>query len=272
MIANQQPDISVILPTYKPEDYISKCIESLAGQTLSKERYELIIVLNGCREPYLTQINGVLKGYPALNACVVQTDYGNVSNARNIGLERARGRFIAFVDDDDWISANYLENLLNNAASDGIVQGNVCAIDDSTGREYPHYAAKAYQRLRNAKTLNVVNARSFLSAVWCKLIPREVLGTAKFDTACIRSQDSLFMFTISKWIKRINLAPADTVYFIRVRTGSASRKQRSWAWKWRMVRVLFVRYTRVWLSDIGGYSFLLYATRMLATFRQYFLR
>lgn len=241
-------------------------------QTLSKELYEVIIVLNGCAEPYLTQINNALGGYPEMNASVVQTDYGNVSNARNIGLERARGRYVTFVDDDDWMSLNYLENLLDNAVSDGITQANLCATDERTGEERPYYVAEAYKRLSNAKTLNVLNARSFLSAVWCKLIPREVIGSVKFDTACIRSQDAVFMFALSKRIKVIKLAPSDTFYFVRMRSGSASRKRRSPAWRLHMVWVLCVRYTRIWLSDVGRYNFILYLTRILATIREHLLR
>ncbi len=269
---DRHPDITIVLPTYKPGEYITECIESLASQTLSKERYELIIVLNGCCEPYLTQITDVLGGYPEMNATVVQTDIGNVSNARNIALDRAAGRYITFVDDDDWVSGNYLENLLNYAVHDGIAQANLRAIDDKTGEERPHYTAKAYKRLQSAKKLNVVNARSFLSAIWCKLIPREVIGRVRFDAACIRSQDSLFMFALSKRIKNIRLAPADTFYFIRVRSESVSRRRYSTARKQRMAWILFVRYTSVWLSDPLKYNFPLYLTRMLATFRQYFLR
>ena len=53
--------ISVIVPTYKPQAYLWECLNSLCLQTLSKEDFEVILVLNGCCEPYKTQIQQYLR-------------------------------------------------------------------------------------------------------------------------------------------------------------------------------------------------------------------
>lgn len=82
-------DISVIIPTYKPQSYIWECLDSLKNQTFAKERFEIILVLNGCREPYYSQIHAYIEnnlhGY---NVNFIQTDQGGVSNARNIALDK----------------------------------------------------------------------------------------------------------------------------------------------------------------------------------------
>ncbi len=272
MIANNQyPDISVILPTYKPGEYIAQCIRSIGSQTLPKERYSVIIVLNGCREPYLTYINKALRNCPEMNVTVVQTDVAGVSNARNMALDRVESDFVTFLDDDDWVSENYLESLLKCAVCDGITQANLRAVDDVTGEERPHYVSKAYEKLAAGKALNVVNARSFLSAAWCKLIPKDVIGGERFDNNCTQGEDSLFMFAVSKRIKSIKLAPADALYYVRIRESSASRQRFGYAERCRLAWKLIVRFTSVWLADVPRYNFVLYLTRIMATARRYLL-
>lgn len=53
--------VSVIVPTYKPSSYIYECLDSLFRQTLDNNLFEILIVLNGCEEPYLTMINEYVK-------------------------------------------------------------------------------------------------------------------------------------------------------------------------------------------------------------------
>ena len=107
-------DISVITPTYKPGSYVWECLDSVYNQTFSGKRYEVIIILNGCNEPYYSQIEEYISSHSDRCAfSLIQTDVPGVSNARNIGIEKSNGTYLTFVDDDDVISENYLEELLN---------------------------------------------------------------------------------------------------------------------------------------------------------------
>lgn len=85
--------ISVIVPTYKPQAYLWKCLDSIYNQTFPKTEYELVLVLNGCNEPYNSQIKDWLSGHSDLQVQYFQTDEGGVSNARNIAMESAGGVF-----------------------------------------------------------------------------------------------------------------------------------------------------------------------------------
>ena len=99
--------ISVIIPTYKPQAYLWECLDSLCGQTFPKSDFEVILVLNGCCEPYDGLIKEYITGHPEMQWNYIQTDKGGVSNARNIALSEAKGEYIAFVDDDDYFSESY---------------------------------------------------------------------------------------------------------------------------------------------------------------------
>lgn len=104
--------ISVIVPTYRPQGYLWECLDSVYNQTFSKSDYELILVLNGCNEPYNSQIKDWVSEHKDLQVQYFQTNQGGVSNARNIALDTAKGEYVTFIDDDDYISATYLESLM----------------------------------------------------------------------------------------------------------------------------------------------------------------
>ena len=57
------PDISVIIPTYTPKEYLWECLDCLEQQTLNKDSYEVLIVLNGAKEPYFSLIKEKIKDY-----------------------------------------------------------------------------------------------------------------------------------------------------------------------------------------------------------------
>lgn len=80
---------------------------------MPQEEFEVILILNGCREPYSKAIESFISKHPAGNLTMLQTDIPGVSNARNIGIDNARGEFLTFIDDDDYISPTYLQELYN---------------------------------------------------------------------------------------------------------------------------------------------------------------
>ena len=121
MKCNYFMKISVIIPTYKPQDYLWECLNSLVAQTFPKEDFEVILVLNGCCEPWKSNIQQYIDArMQGMNVNYIQTDEGGVSNARNIALDFAKGDYVTFIDDDDLISPTYLEELYEKAAPDTV--------------------------------------------------------------------------------------------------------------------------------------------------------
>ena len=93
--------ISVIVPTYQPANYLWECLDSLCRQTLAPKEFEVVIVLNGCNEPYFGRIQQYIHAHQNHNFQLIQTEVGGVSNARNIGIDQSKGEYLAFLDDDD---------------------------------------------------------------------------------------------------------------------------------------------------------------------------
>ncbi len=262
-------DISVIIPTYRPQDYLWQCLDSLSNQTLSHTRYEIIIVLNGDEEPYCQDIAKYINKAADVKLIYIYTNVAGVSNARNIGIKKATGRYVCFIDDDDWASANFLESLLSKATDDNIVVSNVKTFDEIRQSYSTDYLGRAYNRIASEEVSSLLTSRSFFSTCCCKLIPRKIIADNCFDTRFKQSEDALFMATISKNVRSIRCAPADTIYFRRIRRGSA-RAQRSKLKASTDTIPLAAALCRLYLSDIKHYNFLFFLTRVLGLFKNIF--
>lgn len=122
-----QPKISIIVPVYKVENYLCRCVDSILAQTYTD--FELLLINDGspdnsgviCDE-YAQKDNRVR---------VFRKENGGVSSARNLGLEKAQGEWIAFCDSDDYVTSNWLASfeIAINEKLDFAIQGRY-HIDD----------------------------------------------------------------------------------------------------------------------------------------------
>lgn len=262
--------ISVIIPSYKPQSYLYECLGALAKQTFDKAEFEVIIILNGCNEPYLSEIQQFLARSP-LQTHLVQTDVPGVSNARNIGLEVARGDFIAFIDDDDLVSETYLTAMYEIAVQGYIPLANLIAFEDSQSRPISsNYITDVFNKYAGKEEItDIVSIRSFFSTSVCKLLAREVIGKKRFDVKLTNGEDCVFMFAISDKCHSFKLTPQDAIYFRRVRAHSANARAYAWSIGQRMRNAFrcIWRYSKIYFSAMGTYDFMFYATRVAGALR-----
>lgn len=102
---------SVIIPVYNLEGYITRCLESFTNQKFSPENFELVIVNDGSIDESIKIIEGFAKRYSDYKIEVFTKDNGGLSSARNFGLSKAKGKYIWFVDGDDWVPENSLAKI-----------------------------------------------------------------------------------------------------------------------------------------------------------------
>ena len=101
--------LSIIIPVYNAEDYIEECLESCLMQDIDTHEYEIICVNDGSKDKSLRILNEYAEKNE--NIIVINQDNAGVSNARNIGISYARGKYIWFVDADDFIKPNCLKKI-----------------------------------------------------------------------------------------------------------------------------------------------------------------
>lgn len=106
---NDNKLVSVIVPVYKVEQYLDRCINSLVNQSYS--HIEIILVDDGSPDSCYQICEDWAQRDPRIK--VVHKMNGGLSDARNRGLEIARGSYICFVDSDDYVAKKYIEVLYN---------------------------------------------------------------------------------------------------------------------------------------------------------------
>lgn len=106
-MSNKNPLISVVVPVYNVEDFLSRCVESILAQTY--KNFELILVDDGSPD----RCGQICDDYALRDKriTVIHKKNGGLSEARNFGTQVSRGEYITYIDSDDWVSPVYLEIL-----------------------------------------------------------------------------------------------------------------------------------------------------------------
>ena len=264
-------NISVIIPTYKPQKYIEDCLESLKNQTYNKHEFEIIIVLNGCCEPYKSQLQSyIYANLDDYNVVLIQSDESGVSKARNIGLDVAQGDYITFIDDDDYVSKEYLEESYSNSSDDTIAICYPYAFKDGDSVQMSYSMTDQYNARASYGKQSYIYARKFFSGPCMKLIPRHCIGHHRFDVNFKNGEDTLFMFEISENFRNVKFTSMHAVYFRRYREGSAvfSFTNQGFRKVVSNTASLIWAYSKVYFSNIHSYNFVFYITRILGTIRK----
>lgn len=170
--------ISIIVPIYKVEKFLSRCIDSLLGQTYSD--FELILVDDGSPD----RCGEICDRYAQVDSRirVIHKENGGLSDARNTGLSLVQGDYISFVDSDDWVAPQYLERLLKGLLT---ARADICecevyrtsgdAFDEAISSKLQ---VQAFGSLLALKQL--ILDGEFHQHVWNKLYRREVIGDISF--------------------------------------------------------------------------------------------
>lgn len=107
-------DISIIVPIYNAEKYISKCVDSLINQT--KQELEFILINDGSTD----KTEEIIKKYQDKRIKYFKNKNQGIGKTRNFGIEKAKGKYIMFLDSDDFLEENACELLYNKAESNNL--------------------------------------------------------------------------------------------------------------------------------------------------------
>lgn len=179
--------ISVIVPVYNVEKYLDKCIQSILNQSFTD--FELLLIDDGSTD----QSGAICDAYALQDERirVFHKENGGVSSARNMGLDEAKGEWIAFVDSDDWVIESYFSELLSAKDVDLVVSG-VFLVNESIQFSPP------------CKLLKVENDLLFLDkqlcciyfrTPWSKLFKNKIIRmqSLRFNTSLRIGEDTDFI-------------------------------------------------------------------------------
>lgn len=191
--------ISVIIPAYNAARTIRRCIQSVLDQTYTE--WEMIIVDDGSKDDTLD----ICQSYDDSRIRVLHKENGGVSSARNHGLKFAQGDYIAFIDSDDFIEADYLEHLSQGLDYDIVISG-FCY--ENTPESSSFHLKLANREAVGRELSKLINADQ-LCYPWGRLFKRSIIETyhIRFDEAMRFAEDNVFNW---EYLCHINSLRIDT--------------------------------------------------------------
>lgn len=209
------PLISIIVPVYKVEPYLRKCVDSILAQTYTN--IEVILVDDGSPDG----CPAICDEYAAKDRRVVVIHQRNagVSVARNAGLDAAKGEYIAFVDSDDWIEPDMYEVLYQVIRASGADMaessywvGDSNPVKGGASRHVVYSSREA--------VIRILQGHGEMLHVWGKLFARELIEGMRFSASHTLTQDG--HFAIQAIVRSCKIACLDCpCYHYLVRDDSA---------------------------------------------------
>ncbi len=209
--------ISIIVPVYKVEPYLDKCVSSIVDQTY--KNLEIILVDDGSPDNCPAMCDEWTKKDSRIK--VIHKQNGGLSDARNAGMSIATGEFIGFVDSDDLIDKGFTEQLYNALKETG-ADISACDFrefhDDTEVSVSVNKTAQVEVSTCEEAIEDIQHNRRFRAVVWNKLYTRKILSGESFETG--RKHEDEF-FTYRLYDKASGLAYIDVpLYSYRQRPGS----------------------------------------------------
>lgn len=208
--------ISVIVPVFGVEPFLDECVLSLLRQTY--EDLEIILVDDGSPDC----CDKICDHYAALDPRirVIHKKNGGLSDARNAGLQVARGEYIGFVDSDDYVASDmfsFLYSLMENTQSDISICGHVKTSHKGKPRLYFHHK-KVYELDSREALSKMLQLGLYESFSWNKLYKRELFDSVWFPSGHIH-EDLYTTYKLFDRAKKIAYSK-EVKYFYRQRIGS----------------------------------------------------
>ena len=184
--------ISVIVPVYKVETYLDRCVQSIADQTY--RNLEIILVDDGSPDNCPAMCDAWAQKDGRIR--VIHKENGGPSSTRNAGLDAAQGEYLCFVDSDDWVHPQYVELLYNTCTEYDV---SISGCDYSIVSDYVPFesaVSKACTLYDTEQALEqFIHGRLFRAVVWNKLYHRNILKDVRFPVGRNR-EDEFFSFQV----------------------------------------------------------------------------
>lgn len=210
------PAFSIIVPIYNAQRTLRRCLDSLRGQTF--EDFEVLMIENGSADGS----NAICREFAAdsrfrLHAC---GENCGPSGARNIGLEAARGQWVAFVDSDDYVTPDYLERLRRAFLEDdvGAVFFGFRQVD-MDGREIAVRVPQVPAGASNEAVLLELSRQDLFGYTWIKAFRADAIGEHRFSTALDLMEDEVFACEVLSGGCRAAVLAEPIYYYV---TGNAA--------------------------------------------------
>ena len=167
---------SFIVPVYNTEKYLKKCLDSLINQTY--KNFEIIVVNDGSTDKSSNIISKYQKKYK--NIIVIDKENEGLSMARNRGVQKSSGKYIIFVDSDDYVSNKLLEEVDKKINDSDILRFQI-ATEDEDYTKINEYHEEGFESMCGYDAFKYLSSYHFVEPAWCYVIRRDYYIENKFS-------------------------------------------------------------------------------------------
>ncbi len=238
-----KPKISIIVPCYNAQDYISKCVDSIINQTY--KYIEIILIDDGSSD----NTKRIIENYATKDKriIVISKDNGGISETRNLGIQKAEGKYLMFIDNDDWIDHNtcelalleiekndadvlmwsYIREYTGKSIKKIIYKEDKIIFDksDVLNKLYRHQIGLYKEELSQPENTDA------LSPVWTKLYKASLIkdNNISFYNSTIigPSEDGLFNLEIFNHAKKVVYISKYFYHYLKINSGSYTKNYKA---------------------------------------------
>ena len=177
----KRPLITVIVPVYNVEKYLKKCLDSIVSQTYNN--LQIILVNDGSTDNSAAVCARYLKKDSRIE--LIEQENAGLSAARNVGIERAKGEYLAFIDSDDVVDSDYIEYLYNLIVESG-ADMSICGIRESYDSGKERNLSRGYKNViieRSDCLKRMLLEQGYNCSAYAKLYKRELWGDIAYPYA-----------------------------------------------------------------------------------------
>lgn len=221
--------ISIIVPIYKVEKYLNKCIESILNQTYSN--LEIILIDDGSPDK-CGEICDFYKNKDSRIKVIHKKNEG-VSKARNIGLDISKGKYIMFVDSDDYIDKNMIKELrkLITEQSADIAIGGVIDVDENNNQINMSKKRTTFTFNQLEAIRELLDENYFNSVCWGKLYKANLWKNKRFCENSKIGEDLEILYEVFEKIQKVVINTEKCYYYYTVRQNSVTHQEYNEKWK-----------------------------------------
>lgn len=238
---NNSPKVSVIVPVYNAQRSLPKCVESILNQTVTD--YELLLINDGS-----TDNSGMICDQYAKDDARIKVFHkpnGGVSSARNKGIDNALGRYICFIDSDDWVESEYLKSFFNDKTKNNqyifVIQG-ICKEIEGENFKYCSFSDRRYDAADVSVLFDEYQLLRF-GFPFSKLYNTEIIkiNQIHFDEQIHFCEDLLFMLTYLQYVTCVYTISKSCYHYVCSSDNSLSKIYNSYESEYK----LFVKVTKI---------------------------
>ena len=211
-----KPIVSILVPVYNVSKYLRQCLDSLVNQTLSD--IEIICVNDGSTD----ESGKILQEYAAVDSriVVVNKANGGLPSARNAGLDVARGKYVGFVDGDDYVDSDMYRKMYNAAIANNadivVCGGHLFPKEEKASQWLKDVLSPRDITYRAGGEEALYSERGAKPFLWRDLIKKQLIDEHNFrlDESIVVGEDQAFQFKVFPAAKRVTFI-SDKLYYYR---------------------------------------------------------